>query len=496
MIPKSDSSDMPHKNGNRVLSHIRLSKEWVDKFLPLLRGREFKTYIKLAYHYNVQKRNSFPSGHTIAQAIGCRNIKTVYRAIRGLEKKGLVEVIKNKKGAGWTNNVYHLLHVDSNGYHRAQKSQPSLREAVKDWKEGLLFFYELPNYKYKGEEHLLQMIKERYPDFRLKDMEVVSRTRNQSKDAAEAICYDFLLCFVAGWFDRRYHQLRVSYPNEFDVASVFREIEEKEEAIAKSLEARLDEAQKDSEYCLSYTYAHPQVKSPLLGVSSLKRTELLVPSHPEILEIRHCNHGIFKELGEKYGVSPLHIRQVFVSLMLSRGSVGFILDETGYTCDIELGEITGLLEEEGRLLSLKEEDFTEPEKRDYEGTCRKIKTITERCLEYLVDRAGEELARAYLGGQVRKYSEGIYIPPKTYTKKTIQGEELVYEEGIDPEKWGLETLLQHLVYKINEHIAEYRGESPDSTLATVTPVDLKRIKESFDKHQEMLKAEEIEIRHV
>lgn len=489
MRAKSDYSNMPYENRNGVLPHIRLTKEWIERFLPLLRGREFKTYIKLACHYNVQKGDSFPSGHTIAQAIGCREVKTVYRAIRGLEEKGLIEVVKNKKGKGWANNVYHLLYVDDNGYHRAEKSQLSLREALKQWKEGLLFSYELFYYQYKGEEQVLQMIKERYPDFRLKEGGVMSRTRNQSKDLAEATCYDFCPYFISYWFDRRYSQLRDSYPKEFNTDSVFREIEEKEEAITRSLEGRLYEAQKDLEHCIFFIDAHPEVKSLLLGVSSSKRKELLVQRHPEILEIVHYNHGIFKELGQKHGFSPLHVHQVFVSLMLSRGSVGFISDLTGYICDIELGEPPGLLEEEGRLLSLEEEDFTESEKRDYEGTCRKIKTITERCLEYLVDRAGEELARAYLEGQVRKYSQGIYIPPKTYAKKTIQGEELVYEEGVEPEKWGLEALLQRLAYKINDHIAEYRGESPDSTLVTVAPVELKRIKESFDKHLKMLKAE-------
>ena len=117
---------MTEEKNQEKVPFILITQEWIDRWLPVLKAAELKVYLKLAYHYNHQNSVSFPGQNLIRRAIGINTKKPVINALKQLEKLGLIEILKKspqKKKKGWPSNKYRMLHVDSNGYHRAQSQQ-------------------------------------------------------------------------------------------------------------------------------------------------------------------------------------------------------------------------------------------------------------------------------------------------------------------------------------------------------------------------------------
>lgn len=494
---------MAGKENIKVLPHIRLTKEWIERWLPILNEREIKAYLKLATHYNVKHKKSFPGGQEISRSIGSEDVKIAYRAVKGLEEKGLIEVVKNKRRRGWANNEYRLLCVDEDGYHRAEKCQFTLKEALEEYEERINFLELVHNQHHRTEEDVLKIIGEKYPDF----LKAWEKIKEDSKNPVLELDLMGYLLFSLG---DKYPQLRENYPHKFDevMGKHFQKMHDKEEAIKKELEANWERAKKDLEYCVNFIDTRPEAIKFLKNNPSSKWKELLVEKYPEVVDITMGNYGIFKELADRYELAPFEVHEIFSELILSKGKVGVVCDLDGYVSKLKLPETIGLSEEEERLLDLVVEDeyiknlqtgrkellrkgFTAQERKNYRRTLEKIKAAKKKYVDYILNKTTEELADLYLQGKIRKDGGDAYIPPKRYWKDTGEEEKmLVYEEGAEPEKWDLEGLLRQITYEINEHTAYYRGEDPENSLVQVSPVKLGKVKERFERHLKELKEED------
>lgn len=483
---------MTNEKNTKVLPHIRLTKKWIEKSLPFLNERELKVYLKLAVHYNVKSKKSFPGGQEISRSIGSEDKKIAYRAIKKLEEKGLIEVIKRGSKAGWPHNEYRLLHVDEDGYHRAERCQFTLKEALRDYRERISYTTSMPSQKYETEEDFLKAIGRKYPDFPKDWRRIKDSYPTSPKNPIEDILYD-LIGYLVISHKHKYQDIWENYPHKFHqiMPEWFRTMRDKEEAIKKDLKTNEKRAEEDITYCTHFLDRHPEIRKMMKSNPRSKWKRLLSEKYPEAVDIMDFNYGVLRELADKHGTEPRQVYRIFTELTLSKGFVGVIFDIDGYVSDLELPTTTGLSEQEERLLNLPleneyvkdpitgkkeliERGFTPQERRNYKETLERIKAAKEKYVDYIINRATEELADLCFKGYVRK--------------DVGKGEKAeVREKGVKPEKLDLEGLLQRITYKINKYTASYRGEGFGDSLVKIPSVDVMKVKKMFEEHLKELK---------
>lgn len=172
-------------NNYDVPPHIRLTKDWLDKWLPVLNDRELKTYLRIASHYNQRTKISFPSQKHIALSIGKASEKTANQAISKLEEHGLIDIYKRKVHSGFIPNVYRMPFVNEKGYHMSTRQQQTISNSYKELDE----FYKINEYYFENYptcREFLYAVKRKYPEF----TDYIESTKCDLK-----VGFDVHLCF-------------------------------------------------------------------------------------------------------------------------------------------------------------------------------------------------------------------------------------------------------------------------------------------------------------
>ena len=459
-------------------------------------------------------------------------------ALTKLEELGLIEALKKppQKGMkGWPSNQYRMLHVDENGYHRAERQQSSLNDAISGKKAFLEFATSLP-FKYNSHEERLGAVFEKYPEFK-----VAYSSAGSDKDEDYDLTMDLIVFFTLG-FREKYSDLA-----QFDsqlkrlTSEAFSRLSEHEEMVRENLLAEWERAKKDYAYCGDYIENHYPKHFEALKVISIakgKNSEEykhkyheLVEKHPEVKEISlYFNYGIFRELGEKNGISSRSVVHVFHEISLNaKCEIGFKFDYENYVHKVVLpNETVFLTDEEKRLVLLEferddyrdpntgeicvlSEGFTPAERRDFKGTLEKIRAAKLKALDTLVENVTGALADAYLQGLVRENGGGEYRPDLRYRRLKEDGSHTCkIEPGYYPPKMDLKDLLRHNTYEINhrtEHMREYDclreselpkyreneppellGKPCENALVPISPVTLEQVRTKFEENKVELQA--------
>ncbi|MBA7496697.1 hypothetical protein ES702_07306 [subsurface metagenome] len=515
---------MSEENNNEKTPFVIITNEWIDKWLSYLNETELKVYMRLAYHYNRKNRIAFPGQQTIRENIGIQSNKPVINALSKLEELGLIETLKKPPGRsrkGWPSNQYRMLHVDDNGYHRVERQQSSLKEAIAEQKAQGEFIADM-TYKYNDDNDALPEAFKRFPDFK-------EAYYSRGWDKEEGIwLFEALSIFLITSFRDKYEDLE-PFRNYIDSIAHFQEKwavwQERLETVKKDMKAQWDRAMEDYVYCCEYVANNYPEYIPVLKESiELKSKRVkgwnegfkkVVEKHPDIEEITlFFNYGIFKELAEKHSMATREIGRLAGRIGLEDdGMVGLAFDMDGYVNKVYLpDEETLVTEEENRLLELEPEDgvykdeetgeivvmskgFTKAEKRDFKGTLKKIEKAKRKVVDALVEGVARVLAEVYVDGKVRE-TEGGYRPIKRYWKDAGDGYRTQETEwGYHPANMGLDDLLKHATDAVNDHTNYIRGERDaheDDPLVSIPPVTLEEVRAKFEAEKERLLAEKRE----
>jgi hypothetical protein len=506
---------------NTKIPFVLITQEWLDAWLPVLKGTELKAYLRLAYHYNREKKISFPGQQTIAKAIGLKSYKPVMSALTKLEELGLMEALKKppQKGMkGWPSNQYRMLHVDEDGYHRAERQQSSLKEAMEEDRAFLEFATDLL-YKYNSFEEERDAVFEKYPWFK----EIFyAKKLDECEHLNVGI---FLSMYHWEAFTEKYSDLASFHEYFLDLLrDSFLKQRELERAVKEDILANWERVKEDYDYCGNYiSDRYPKYFESLRNLEMTKgrhteeyraKASELLENHPDVVEIsQYYNYGIFKELSEKHGVCSRAVEELFIqALREDKGEIGFKHDFENYLHEVVLPyENVFLTEEETRFAYLEADEITDDERRDLKGTLEKVKAARLKALDTLVKKTTYALASAYLNGQVRKNGGGEYTPEIRYYNKTEDGGYILESHGgHHPAKMDLGDLLSHITYEINRHthylmeyddiyeheLATYRqtvqseviGKPNENALVSIPPVTLEQMRARFEEKKAELEA--------
>lgn len=526
------------KETKNKIPFVLITQDWLDRWLPVLKETELKAYLRLAYHYNLKNKLSFPGQQTIAAAIGVKSHRPVASALARLEDLALIEALKKspQKGMkGWPSNQYRMLHVDENGYHRAERQQSSLKDAISEKRAFLEFATSLP-FKYNSHEERLGVAFEKYPEFK-----VAYYATGSDKDED----FDLTIALI-GFFTFRFRE-KYSDLAQFDsqlrrlTSEAFSRLSEHEQMVKENLLAEWERAKKDYAYCGDYIANHyPKYFEALKVISIAKgknseeykhKYHELVEKHPEVKEISHyCNYGIFRELAEKHGISSRLVINIVEEISLNtKCEIGFKFDHENYVHKVVLpNETVFLTDEEKRLVLLEfehddyrdpdtgescvlSEGFTPAERRDFKGTLEKIRAAKLKALDILVENVTGALADARVQGLVRENAGGEYRPDFRFRRFKEDGSHTCKSEpGYHPPKMDLKDLLRHITHEINQHtehmreydclreseLPKYRETEPsermgkprENALVPIPPVTLEQVRTKFEENKVELQA--------
>jgi len=521
---------MTEKKKAQKIPFVLITNEWIDRWLPVLNGTELKVYLKLAYHYNHEKSLSFPGQKLIGDVIGVKSRKPVINAVKKLEDLGLIETIKKFSSKGWPSNQYRLLHVDKDGYHRSERQQPSLNEALDEWKEFRTFLFDISNKDYETKDGMIKEIETKYPEY----IDAIEGLRNDADfrppENLTQLWADLGVWFEAGYFRRKYKDIMdLVNPKRMKLNREFMKQEhDRWDELLKVVEDNLEKITEDIQYCMKrYTERLKTLRDmPQTTEVEIKAKEKFDrETFKESIELKRMNYGIVAKLATKYGFTTYDIYKAWEEYNEKHGVVGFGHDFDGYIESVSLPDYeSALTEEELRFIHLPVEDkiytdnitgkkevyakgFTPAEKRDFKGTLEKIKKAKLKAVNYLVERATTELAKVYLEGRVREIEGGKYKPDIWYWKALGDGSySREIKRGYHPGEMGLEDLLRYVTHEINDQtqtMREYEdikdegvkidGETGiwqnidkprEDALVPIPPVTLEQVKAIFEKEKE------------
>jgi hypothetical protein len=509
---------MSEEKKEKQIQFVLITHEWLDRWLPILNETELKVYLRLAYHYNVKDKISFPGQEKMAEAIGVKKYQTVGHAASKLEELGLIEIIKKgpQKGQkGYSHNKYRMLHVDDKGYHRAERQRSSVKEVMEERMNKLHFLSSL-FIKYNKPETMLKEAFKYSPEFK-------SAYYSQGWDRKEDFnLFEALSIFLISGLPHKYGDIGKEFENQ--AMNVFKEFMEQDSDKISNLKQEMienwDRVLEDYQYCGEYIKEkYPEFIPVFKEAFDLKakkvnnwskEIESIIADHPDIEAINsYFEYGIFKELSEKHDIASKEISIFVKEIALEQGKIGFIRDLENYIYEAELPDLEVFLDEDERkYLELEEEDFSNEERRNHKATIEKIKTVRLKAIDELIDSAAYALADADCKGQIRKSGGGGFKPKIRHMIRSGSWYKHETKSGCDPPEKNLEDMLKYITFLINdntlpnreyEHFKgdeynpnwekmpwEIMGQPYEDALVPIPPVSLEEVRERYENHKKKI----------
>lgn len=372
---------------DRAPADVNLGADWLERWLPELSPAELRFYLHLARE--APTRTYHDPADLAARAEG--GAAGVERLLEGLERKGLIEVVRRRG-----KHHYHFLCRGAGGVHRSDPVRPSIKEAIQFHQDMMAEL--LAAASCDDTEELRARIFEKYPTLR---DEYHFSLDNDDGGQPEWKLWMELSLHLMNRFEERYGGLKAEH------ADVFKEVS------AGLLRLQLEMVDK------------------LTGEVLARRDEIL-PSRGEgwvagVPESAFVALPLIRELSGKYRVGAEQIYLNAIEALQAEGLCIVELDARGRATDLVLPSTTGLTDEEERLTFLHVEEMTTQEIERFEQTLKKIRAAKEKYSRYLLRRGVETLVDLVR----RDRAADIDALMQTVADRANEALDLVREEGED-----------------------------------------------------------------
>jgi hypothetical protein len=328
----------------RGLSDVKLAGDWLDIWLTRLDELEMKTYLELAHFYNTR---TYHDANELRMIFGDKSTEVIRDTLQSLESFGLIEII-HKEGKFH----YHFLHMDAEGFHRAGRVKPSIKEALTFHDQIMEELIEVTSQDETPE--LRKKYFEKYPA--LQD-EYEFWKKNRDEDTPAWRLWMELSIFLMSQFEERYGILKEEHAEIFKESSV--------EVLRLHLDI-IDRITRDI----------------------LERKAEIFPAVSDhwvvgIDEGKFIGLPMVQRLAHKYRIGPEQIYLNTLEALQQAGLTLVDLDEDGNLINLFLPTSTGLDPEEERLLYIRCDEFSPDEQRELDETLKKIKKVRQKYVRYL-----------------------------------------------------------------------------------------------------------------
>ncbi|MEZ6183392.1 MAG: hypothetical protein R3F62_00085 [Planctomycetota bacterium] len=387
---------------------VQLASDWLDRWMLQLDQAELRAYLGLAHWYNTRTYHDEESLSRILPGKGVRE------AIKRLERRGLVEVIRQG-----TQFHYHFPHRDRDGFHRAERARPSLQDALA-FQERMS--EELTGLTEKDENDKLRAkVFKRYPQLR-EEYELYQTKADPG--APRWRLWMELSSFLIREFEERFGSLRD------DHGALFKEVS------SKVLQHHLD-------------VIDGVVREILQHVEELfvevQTAWVIAPAEQEFIAL-----PFVRNLAQRYKVGP---EQVFLNTLEelgARGRVVVVVDPDGYLADMILSSDTGLTKSEERVLFLRPEERAQV---DSERNRERVRRARNKYANYHMARAVGVLADfvaarrvrdidAWLERIVELVNDALSLLPMTEGERPVLLEHVM--DQFDAVRQGIDTVASRV----------------------------------------------------
>lgn len=335
----------PEARAPREPSDVALGADWIERWLPALEPDELRAYLRIARDAQVRTWHEPAELRTI---FGQCPDGEILRRLEGLERRGLIEVVKRHGKLH-----FHLRCIGPDGVHRGRAQRPSIKEALDEHKA---MMEELLGVASADETPALRArYFERYPALR---DEYEFAARNGAADQPPWSLWMELSLYLMSRFEEKYGDLKAEH------GEIFKEVS------AQLLRLKLEIVDRLTRDVLD------------------RREDIFGPSGPGWIaglpESAFVALPLVRELSRKFKVGAEQIYLNAIEALQAEGLCVVELDASGRATDLLLPSTTGLDEEGERLVFLHVEEMTRAEVERYEDTLKRIAAAKARYAAHLI----------------------------------------------------------------------------------------------------------------